>query len=787
MQITLENPQPRPQAYTFETTSNQVEIRTPTLRLPPYSTSQMELLLTCPSRPGVYRLTVEIRALHSRTEARLPIELSCTQATTDRSMLGITLAGVPADATAPVFITDARRDSTHLSSGASHELLPGSYRLRAPDLEIQGEMFTPELRELEVELLPGQHADLKIAYAPLFARSGAKLQVSPAGLPPGARVHATLRTPSGISLAVSTGTPIENLPPGTYTLRYGWAHARNADGSPWLGRPLPPEHTLELDERSRIELRPTYIDARMISEPADHGPGSLRRALNEAVAGTTFFLDDTVDEVVLDAPLHISADATLVGGASPPRRITTRGAHGAFLIEKHASLTLAGLTLKECAGPHAPAIEAYGALDLLDVTIADSRTISTPAAIRAHTTLSAVGLKLHNNHSDEATGGIWVGPDALAWIQNLEAVHNIGQAGGAARVLGELTLRDSNFTLNQARRGGAMDIPGVLRADRVGFWFNRTSHQAGPGGALLSGGASHLSNATFGYNLARQGGAIHTQGTLDLRFSTFFQNQADRDATISLTDRARVSVNTSLILGGSADNEHYVKTTTSASTNFRHAPEGSILYRNGLPTAAAPARLGTELLLPPEQCASLHDDDLRLDQLGTPRFTETYCTPGAVELASPRTLLDHLQPGPLANRPHTGFFVSKQGLTYHFQNAYREHGALHLSTGSIQTQLSGRGHLCHASFLLEMPDDTLPRVALSSTPPGQTLATIAVAPRRWRVDLSTPTPIQTLHLATHSPQVTLLEVQLLATGCDRGPGLDTPSTDSNLPEVTSLP
>ncbi|RDV38929.1 hypothetical protein DV096_09055 [Bradymonadaceae bacterium TMQ3] len=792
VRIVIENQRDHTQTYALGASTPHVVPSPSRVTLPGYTSAEVKVEVRCPTSPGGYTHELEVRALHQGSLDVLPITMMCVSPETQHATLRVGLNGLPEGVATPAMLLAPTGERIPLKADTTpHSLPPGSYRLRVPDIAAAGKRFVPDLREVDVQLLPGGLHEVVLSFVPAPGEQAAKVQVSPQGLPEGASMTIALRAANGAAIALSPDRVVEGLPAGTYTLTYSWAHGTLPEGSPWLGRPLPAQHILELTERSRIELRPTFVDARTITSSLDRGEDSLRRAIAEALDGTTLYLPDTLDPLVLEDVILIDKDLVVVGSGPKHSVLTTHAQTGAFNVEAGHTLTLARLTLQNAASPDAPAIHSQGHVELYDVGFQNNVSERAPAALAVQASLIANDLIMVGNRSAQSTGGIWVGPDGLAMVSHLQAIDNQGRHGGAIANEGELMLADGQFTLNQADEGGAVYNTGRLRGERLSLWYNRTRAMAGPGGAISSRTYAHLSHTTFGSNLARVGGALSTRGDVTIAWATFYANLADRAPDTHATSEASLRIEGSLFFRKSVDNINYENSTHSSERfNVTVDPDTArIGYRQGLADTVLPADVAplSATTLAPEHCALLRSSPTTLDQLGTPRPPSSHCTPGAIEPFFSPPLIDTLNPGLRASTPHTGLFLSHQGQTYHFQNAFRREHPLHLAGGHLRTRFAPSQRICHASVLVTSPTEVLPTLSMATTPATQPATASPLGQGRWRYELFSPTPISELHLTTNASDLAILEIQASDRGCTSPPTLDTLPPPSNLPEDSPSP
>ncbi|MDR2475802.1 MAG: hypothetical protein LBD45_08070 [Bacteroidales bacterium] len=150
---------------------------------------------------------------------------------------------------------------------------------------------------------------------------------------------------------------------------------------------------------------------------------------------------------------------------------------------------------------------------------------------------------------DTGGGGVEsFGQDSLI-ISSCSFLQNKSQYGGAIAFSGFLSVTKSVFQLNTATaNGGAIDVRGKLTLSECLFMQNK---------AILSGGAvynrtlstgrnaSKIVNCSFAQNESGQGGAIHSENSLEILSSRFFDNIARTGGgALFLTNTCTVSKTT---------------------------------------------------------------------------------------------------------------------------------------------------------------------------------------------------------------------------------------------------
>jgi hypothetical protein len=206
--------------------------------------------------------------------------------------------------------------------------------------------------------------------------------------------------------------------------------------------------------------------------------------------------------------------------------------------------------------------------------------------------------------------------------------------------------------------GGSSDVPTVIR--NSSFVGNTSS---GPGAAVNAAdpGALIVLDSTFDSNVSsggnfNQGGAIYSEGTLDVGFSTFTSNQADTGSAIAnITGKFYANIfskplgTATLCSKGATSSSYNFANETANSCGLLGTGDSSIDANDpGLGSlstgprglqwmAPGSALLGTIPSLPcPDPYVDLAQ---QIDEVGSPRpaVGGRGCTPGAIEPAKPGT------------------------------------------------------------------------------------------------------------------------------------------------------
>lgn len=315
-----------------------------------------------------------------------------------------------------------------------------------------------------------------------------------------------------------------------------------------------------------ISLGPVF------SNKNDSGPGSLRQALADAVAGETiaYFGTTPVKVVLSSGPLKLTKNVSIAGPGVTKLTIAGNYASQIFVVNAGVAATLSGMTLTggdaSASSPKGGAIVNAGRLALDSVAITGSTVdvASNPSAPRAQAVKAlhfeprprSRGARAPKpphalaprepSAGSQAFGGAIYNSGSLT-LTNATLSQNgvLDGSGGAIYNAAGATLAatKSTFSKNQGAIGGAIDNEG--KASFSGSTFSGNSGWVGAGSpasggwgygaGIYSNGALTVSNCTFTSNVdggAKKGsygygGAIAVfGGTLALTKSTFTSNVA---------------------------------------------------------------------------------------------------------------------------------------------------------------------------------------------------------------------------------------------------------------------
>lgn len=255
--------------------------------------------------------------------------------------------------------------------------------------------------------------------------------------------------------------------------------------------------TLELSDatsRSVDELRfvaAACIEDASVTTTQDDGPGSLRRALEQACDASTVTVDESLagTTTALAAELVAQRDVTIDATAAPGYTLSGDGATRVLTVEAGTSARILGVTVTEGAGSG----RGGGILNLGDLSFEDGAVVDnheTSAAGPAFdaggggiwngegATLTLVGSTVADNTTATNPGGGVFGffDSTLDIVDSTISGNVAGDVAGGIRSLGTTTVLDSTISGNTATTwhgggifatDGAVDLHNVTVVDNV--------------------------------------------------------------------------------------------------------------------------------------------------------------------------------------------------------------------------------------------------------------------------------------------------------------------------------
>jgi hypothetical protein len=297
-----------------------------------------------------------------------------------------------------------------------------------------------------------------------------------------------------------------------------------------------------------LEVR-ALLSTITVTNDADNGSGSLRAALQSAVAGDTIdFARSAYGTITLSSgPLEVTTNVTIDGPGAKNLTINGNNTYQDLVVEAGVTATVSGVTF---TGGEAPANSFYGGGGIFNAgTLTVANCVITGNSGEAGAGISNSGnltveRSVVSDNSAEFSAGIANSPLAILNISGSTITNNVAQdlCGGIGNYLGSVKISNSVISDNSAQSGGGgiCDTRGsngtggtmtIMNSDISG---NKAGSENG-GGIMVYGGAltlvgSTLQNNTVGSSTAgfAAGGAVAENGSATVNISgcLFAQNQA---------------------------------------------------------------------------------------------------------------------------------------------------------------------------------------------------------------------------------------------------------------------
>jgi hypothetical protein len=228
-----------------------------------------------------------------------------------------------------------------------------------------------------------------------------------------------------------------------------------------------------------------------VTNTADAGVGSLRRALNSVCAGgTVTFSDSLAGQTItlLSGPLTLGKNVTIDGSAAPGLTISGNNADRVFIVNAGTTATIKHLTVTDGYGWQlAGGILNNGVLTL-DHVLLTGNTMATNAGDFWQggggiyngdgATLHLIDSSVTDNQAAWSGGGVYSFFNTTTTIVRSTISGNVSNdVGGAIRSLGDMTITNSTLSGNRSTgwHGGAifhtdgdMEIASSTIANNIG-------------------------------------------------------------------------------------------------------------------------------------------------------------------------------------------------------------------------------------------------------------------------------------------------------------------------------
>ena len=366
-----------------------------------------------------------------------------------------------------------------------------------------------------------------------------------------------------------------------------------------------------------------------MSSVADSGPGSLRQAIADAVAGDTVRLEVTGTIKLISAPLIIAKDLTIQGPGAADLSVSGERTRRVFEVAR-GTVTASGLTIRDGWADGGAAVLNAGTLTLTDCVISGHKAFSG-AAIENTGTLTVQRCTFTQNDADTHGAGI----RNLGTATVLESIfdRNDCDSGGAIFNLRTLYVNNSSITRNHAFAHGA----GIRNGEAASAVIVNSTFSANDGvvgGAIFNGGRLTLLNCTLAGNSALTGGGLNNSGTATLAHTIVAGSTGGNDCAIGGGSRListghNIDSDGTCLLAGSGD---------QSATDPRLGP----LSDNGGPTQTHALLLNSPAIDAGDAagCRGRDDRPLFRDQRGYGRAADgngdgtTVCDIGAFEFGA---------------------------------------------------------------------------------------------------------------------------------------------------------
>lgn len=180
-------------------------------------------------------------------------------------------------------------------------------------------------------------------------------------------------------------------------------------------------------------------------------------------------------------------------------------------------------------------------------------------------------------------------------ISAIQGTFNANTAvsdGGALYNIGSINTIGGSFTNNKAaNEGGAVYNTGKLdKIANASFSSNSTTADNGMGGAIYNSQASNkltVEETNFNSNKSANGGAIASDGALDITNSTFTQNSASGNGGAIYNIKSTTNINSSTftsnsaVNGGAVANDSTINISNSKFNDNSASANGGAVYNKG--------------------------------------------------------------------------------------------------------------------------------------------------------------------------------------------------------------
>jgi predicted outer membrane repeat protein len=316
-----------------------------------------------------------------------------------------------------------------------------------------------------------------------------------------------------------------------------------------------------------------HADTLFVTSTDDSGPGTLREALANAVAGDTVDATGITGTILLTSgELVIGKSLTLRGPGPANLTINANSATRVFFVGGAGHVVvIEGLTITGGATPAASGagiLHGLGTLTVSNCLVTGNAAVSGGGIATFLGTLRVIASTISDNSADSFGGGIFNGvsgpstEESKVEIIGSTITNNAAVSGGGIYNFGgsssPATLVVVNSTLSQnsadVQGGGIFSDGASLTVENCVFNLNSA---LGGGGIVSNLGTVNVTTCTFSENFAADGGgAIAAGGSAESRnvtSTTFDRNSAVTFGGAILLGSGPMDVMNSTFVGNTAE------------------------------------------------------------------------------------------------------------------------------------------------------------------------------------------------------------------------------------------
>jgi len=257
---------------------------------------------------------------------------------------------------------------------------------------------------------------------------------------------------------------------------------------------------------------------------------SIKNATGTANQGGTVKIANGIYKGENNTGISIDKNMTIIGQSRTGTVIDAQGKDIFHIVISGINVTILNLTFKNGTSSIGGAISNRGNLTVNNCNFTGNRATQIGGAIINYGTLIAKNCTFNGNIARVNSGAI--ANSGTCIITGCTFANNTvtnGSGGAIFNFESNLTVNDSTFTGNHAAdadlgvHGGAIYSNGNLDVTGCTFKDNTADYE---GGALYNGGTCTVIGSTFTGNHANIGGVIYSSGNLTVNSSNFKDNHA---------------------------------------------------------------------------------------------------------------------------------------------------------------------------------------------------------------------------------------------------------------------